>query len=265
MKIALSAKINWTKLVIASLLIFGLFGFSAMGQDNSKQPLDDEAVMALVSQLKEGLPDLINDEAKVTAITEKWDAREDLAGKTKAQILNLLVADVKSVVTDKTVQDSVWSAWNESTSEESETEDQTEPDKQLEPVKPPVTPTPTENPKPVSSNRSGGDCSQPVKLYVGNLSFRTASADLRELFSQAGTVASATVLEDRETGKSRGFGFVEMCRAEEAESAISQFNGKDFGGRNLTVNKAQPSSNNGKKDGNGGTGNKQDKKLPSRW
>jgi RNA recognition motif-containing protein len=90
-----------------------------------------------------------------------------------------------------------------------------------------------------------------TKLYVGNLSFRTSSDDLREAFSQAGTVESATVLEDRETGRSRGFGFVEMATAEEATAAIEMFNGKDLGGRNLTVNEAKPKTDRG---GGGGGG-----------
>ena len=67
-----------------------------------------------------------------------------------------------------------------------------------------------------------------MKLYVGNLSFQTSSEDLRDLFSQAGTVESASVVEDRDTGRSRGFGFVEMSSKEEAQAAISQFNGKDY-------------------------------------
>jgi len=79
-----------------------------------------------------------------------------------------------------------------------------------------------------------------TKLYVGNLSFRTTSDELKEAFSAAGTVESASVIEDRETGRSRGFAFVEMATPEEAAAAIEQFNGKDFGGRNLTVNEARP-------------------------
>ena len=78
------------------------------------------------------------------------------------------------------------------------------------------------------------------KLYVGNLSFRTTSDELREAFSAVGTVESATVIEDRETGRSRGFAFVEMATPEQATAAIETFNGKDFGGRNLTVNEAKP-------------------------
>ena len=90
-----------------------------------------------------------------------------------------------------------------------------------------------------------------TKLYVGNLSFRTTQEDLRELFAQAGTVESASIIEDRETGRSRGFGFVEMASPEEAAAAIEQFNGKDFNGRNLTVNEARPRTDRG---GGGGGG-----------
>jgi len=79
-----------------------------------------------------------------------------------------------------------------------------------------------------------------TKLYVGNLSFQTTSEDLKEHFAQAGNVESASVVEDRITGRSRGFGFVEMATAEEAAAAIEQFNGKEFSGRNLTVNEARP-------------------------
>jgi RNA recognition motif-containing protein len=90
-----------------------------------------------------------------------------------------------------------------------------------------------------------------TKLYVGNLSFRTSGDELRDMFSQAGTVESASVIEDRETGRSRGFGFVEMATAEEAAKAIEMFNGKEFGGRNLTVNEAKPKTDRG---GGGGGG-----------
>ncbi len=79
-----------------------------------------------------------------------------------------------------------------------------------------------------------------MKLYVGNLAFSTSSQDLQELFAQAGTVESASIVEDRETGRSRGFGFVEMASKEEGETAISQFNGKEVGGRALKVNEAKP-------------------------
>jgi RNA recognition motif-containing protein len=89
------------------------------------------------------------------------------------------------------------------------------------------------------------DFSMATKLYVGNLSFRTTGEDLREAFSAAGTVESATVIEDRDSGRSRGFGFVEMATPEEAAAAIEQFNGKEFGGRNLTVNEAKPRADRG--------------------
>ena len=93
-----------------------------------------------------------------------------------------------------------------------------------------------------------------MKLYVGNLAFQTSSEDLQQLFGQAGTVQSASVIEDRETGRSRGFGFVEMASKEEGESAISQFNGKEFNGRNLTVNEARPRDDRGGNRGGGGGG-----------
>src|ERR671916_348202 len=91
-----------------------------------------------------------------------------------------------------------------------------------------------------------------IKLYVGNLSFQTSSDELQKLFSQAGTVESASVVEDRDTGRSRGFGFVEMASREEGEAAIQQFNGKEFGGRNLTVNEARPREDRGGGYGGGG-------------
>ena len=82
-----------------------------------------------------------------------------------------------------------------------------------------------------------------TKLYVGNLAFQTTSAELQDLFAQAGTVESASVVEDRITGRSRGFAFVEMSTAEAAASAIEQFNGKEVGGRALKVNEAKPREN----------------------
>jgi cold-inducible RNA-binding protein len=91
-----------------------------------------------------------------------------------------------------------------------------------------------------------------MKLYVGNLSFQTSSSDLQQLFAQAGTVESASIVEDRETGRSRGFGFVEMSSKEEGEAAIAQFNGKEVNGRNLNVNEAKPREN--RSGGRGGFG-----------
>src|SRR5918912_3917112 len=93
-----------------------------------------------------------------------------------------------------------------------------------------------------------------TRLYVGNLNFRTTSDELREIFSQAGEVENATVVEDRDTGRSRGFGFVEMATAEGAAAAIEQFNGKEFGGRALTVNEARPRVERGGGGGYGGGG-----------
>ena len=93
-----------------------------------------------------------------------------------------------------------------------------------------------------------------MKLYVGNLAFQTSSNDLQELFAQAGTVQSASVIEDRDTGRSRGFGFVEMASKEEGDAAIAQFNGKEFNGRNLTVNEARPREDRGGNRGGGGGG-----------
>jgi len=90
-----------------------------------------------------------------------------------------------------------------------------------------------------------------TKLYVGNLAFQTTSEELQELFAQAGTVESASVVEDRMTGRSRGFAFVEMATKEEANAAIEQFNGKEVGGRALKVNEAKPRENRG---GGGGGG-----------
>ena len=82
-----------------------------------------------------------------------------------------------------------------------------------------------------------------MKLYVGNLSFETSSENLQQLFAEAGTVESSTVVEDRETGRSRGFGFVEMSSKEEGAAAITQFNGKEVNGRALNVNEAKPREN----------------------
>ena len=90
------------------------------------------------------------------------------------------------------------------------------------------------------------------KLYVGNLAFQTTSQDLQELFAQVGTVESAQIIEDRDTGQSKGFAFVEMSSDSEAAAAIEQFNGKEVGGRMLKVNEARPRENRG--GGGGGRG-----------
>ena len=91
------------------------------------------------------------------------------------------------------------------------------------------------------------------RLYVGNLSYNTIEIDLRDLFSQAGTVADAKVVMDRETGRPRGFAFVEMSTDQEAAAAIEQFNGREFGGRAINVNEAQERSGGGG-GGRGGFG-----------
>ena len=90
-----------------------------------------------------------------------------------------------------------------------------------------------------------------AKLYVGNLPYSTVDADLQSLFSQAGTVKSAQVIKDRQSGRSKGFGFVEMSSEEEAQSAITMFHGKDYSGRPLTVNIARPRDD---RPGGGGGG-----------
>ena len=96
------------------------------------------------------------------------------------------------------------------------------------------------------------------KLYVGNLGYDVSSSDLEQLFSSHGTVDSAQVIEDRATGRSKGFGFVEMGSADEAQAAISALNGQDHGGRALTVNEAKPreprSGGGGGYSGGGGGG-----------
>jgi RNA recognition motif-containing protein len=91
-----------------------------------------------------------------------------------------------------------------------------------------------------------------IRLFVGNLNFKTTSEDLQELFGQVGEVQSASVVTDRETGRSRGFGFVEMASQEEGQQAIEQFNGKEYNGRNLTVNEARPREDRGFGGGGGG-------------
>jgi RNA recognition motif-containing protein len=78
------------------------------------------------------------------------------------------------------------------------------------------------------------------KLYVGNLSFNTTDQSLGDTFSECGTVESSRIIMDRETGRSKGFGFIEMSTDAEAQQAISRFNGADNGGRPMTVNEAKP-------------------------
>lgn len=89
------------------------------------------------------------------------------------------------------------------------------------------------------------------KLFVGNLAYSTTDAELQTLFSQVGPVTSVAVIKDRETGRPRGFAFVEMETSQLAESAISQLNGQEVGGRQISVSISQPKSNGG---GGGGGG-----------
>ncbi|NIA25907.1 MAG: RNA-binding protein [Gammaproteobacteria bacterium] len=79
-----------------------------------------------------------------------------------------------------------------------------------------------------------------MNIYVGNLPFNSTGSDLERLFGEHGEVTSASVISDRETGRSRGFGFVEMANADEAKTAIQELDGHDFGGRRLKVNEARP-------------------------
>ena len=92
------------------------------------------------------------------------------------------------------------------------------------------------------------------KLYCGNLSYNVASSDLDQIFGEYGTVQSAEVIMDRDTGRSKGFGFVEMGSDEEAQAAIAGVNGKEHDGRTLTVNEARPRENRGGGGGGGGGG-----------
>jgi len=92
------------------------------------------------------------------------------------------------------------------------------------------------------------------KLYVGNLSYNVSSSDLEQLFSQHGSVQSAEVIADRDTGRSKGFGFVQMGTDEEAQAAIAALNGQDHDGRALTVNEAKPKEDRPRGGGGGGYG-----------
>jgi RNA recognition motif-containing protein len=92
------------------------------------------------------------------------------------------------------------------------------------------------------------------KLYVGNLSYGVTSSDLEQLFGQHGQVTSAQVINDRDTGRSKGFGFVEMASDDEAQAAIAALNGQQHEGRTLTVNEARPKEDRGGGGGYGGGG-----------
>jgi len=92
------------------------------------------------------------------------------------------------------------------------------------------------------------------KLYVGNLAYGVSDSDLDQMFAAHGTVLSAQVIMDRDTGRSKGFGFVEMSSDQEAQAAIAALNGKEIDGRTLTVNEARPREDRGGRGGGGGGG-----------
>ena len=92
------------------------------------------------------------------------------------------------------------------------------------------------------------------RLYVGNLPYSTNESELKDMFAEAGTVSSATVITDKFSGRSKGFGFVEMSSDAEADAAIEKLNGRDIGGRKLTVNEARPREEGGAGGGRGGFG-----------
>lgn len=131
--------INWTRSAITLVLLCAVFSFSAAAQSDPDERLDAEAVAALVEELADGLPDLIEDEAAVETVTDKWGKRQDLAAKTRIQILKMLFADVRSVVEDKETQDKIWKSWTEAEKSEDETPVET----------PKPQPTPVETPKPI--------------------------------------------------------------------------------------------------------------------
>jgi len=102
------------------------------------------------------------------------------------------------------------------------------------------------------------------RLYVGGLPYSTTDDELKDAFSQAGTVTSANVVIDKMTNRSRGFGFVEMSSDEEAQRAVETLNGKDLGGRNITVNEARPLSERPPRREGGGGGFRRDDSFRSR-
>ena len=109
-----------------------------------------------------------------------------------------------------------------------------------------------------SAETAPGEAKQDIelskKIYVGNLPFSSTESELKDLFGQHGNVESAKIIEDRETGRSRGFAFIEMEDASAADQAIQALDGKDFGGRNLKVNEAQDRRDGGGSRGGGGGG-----------
>jgi CspA family cold shock protein len=191
--------INWTRLAIVSVLMCLITSFSAMAQNTSNDPLDAEAVASLIEELTDRLPDLIENEAQVTTITEKWGAHEDLAGKTKIQILKMLFADVKSVIEDKETQDNIWRSWAEEEKSE-ETPVETPPAPVTPPVETqpaPAAPAPTPA-KPVEQSSCRAQGTAIIKLkQVERLGF--INVGYQPLFA-TGTV--------RCFDEQKGFGFI---------------------------------------------------------
>lgn len=105
------------------------------------------------------------------------------------------------------------------------------------------------------------------KLYVGNLPYETTESDLETLFAEAGAVESVNVIRDRETGRARGFAFVEMATDQDAQTAVTQLNDRSFGGRRLTVNEARPQAprSGGGGGGFGGGGGGRQRRSEPRW
>ena len=104
-----------------------------------------------------------------------------------------------------------------------------------------------------------------TKLFVGGLSFSTSTERLRELFAQVGSVESAAVVTDRDTGRSRGFGFVEMASPEEADAAVKKYNGQEVDGRMLKVELSKPSGSGGSGGGRSGGGFRSGGRTGGRW
>ena len=104
-----------------------------------------------------------------------------------------------------------------------------------------------------------------MKLYVGNLAFSATDSELREIFSQYGTVTDAFILMDRATNRSRGFGFVTMSNQAEGEAAIEGLNGQEIGGRRLTINEARPMEERKPRGGGGGGRDRFNDRRPSRY
>ncbi len=99
------------------------------------------------------------------------------------------------------------------------------------------------------------------KLYIGGLPFEITEDELRDLFVEIGTVESVNIITDRESGRSRGFGFVEMASDAEAKAAVEQLDGKDFMGRRLTVNEARPMEERGRRDNRDGGGGRRQRRF----